>query len=219
MLKLTAQHPLNTLLFIGILVAPLASQSGPPTSPRPVQPRITFVEPPTSRAQEMIAWAVGRFDDAGLQLPDLQISFPAQCDGKKALYHVGRRSVDFCYNMNKTTVLHEFAHAWDDTSDSVDRSAFMKLRGLTVWWGGTAMPSDQQGSEHLAEIIAWGLLDVDTRSVPQLPRNSVEELTKAFVMLTRGVEPWPTRMSRLSAPGGSGGDMPAARNDLPTSPG
>ena len=192
MLKLTALHPLNTMLFIGILVAPLASQPGPPASPRPIQPRITFVDPPTSKAREIIAWAVGRFDDAGLQLPDLRISFPAHCGGKKALYHVGQSSVDFCYNINKTTVLHEFAHAWDDTSHAVDRGAFMKLRGLTVWWGGTAMPSDEQGSEHLAEIIAWGLLDIDNRSVPQLPNNSIEELTAAFVMLTQGARPWPT---------------------------
>ena len=184
-----------TVLLIGTLVAPVASHSGPPASPRTVRPRITFVDPPTTKARETIAWAVGRFDDAGLQLPDLRVSFPAYCGGKKALYHVGQGSIDFCFNINKTTVLHEFAHAWDDTSNAVDRDAFMKLRGLTVWWGGTAMPSDEQGSEHLAEIIAWGLLDVDTRSVPQLPENSVGELTEAFVMLTRGAKPWPTRLS------------------------
>jgi len=157
------------------------------------RPQLTFLDPPTPRAAEIIAWAVDRFRDAGLQLPDLNISFPTSCQGKKALYHVGRRSIDFCYIITKTTVLHEFAHAWDDTSGAVDRDAFLKMRSLSVWWGGPGMPSDEQGAEHLAEIIAWGLMNVDTRSVPQLPANSLSELTEAFVMLTRGVQPWPTR--------------------------
>jgi hypothetical protein len=162
------------------------------------EPRITFVDPPTPKAREIIEWALGRFREAGLQLPDLDISFPTSCNGKSALYHVGRRSVDFCYVVHKITVLHEFAHAWDDTSGAVDRNAFLKLRGLSVWWGGIGMPSDEQGAEHLAEIIAWGLMDVETRGVPQLPRNSVTELTQAFVMLTGGLQPWPTRPTASS---------------------
>ena len=178
-------------LLAGV-VAPTVGQSVP-SSPLPTsQPRLTFVDPPTPKAAEIIAWAVDRFRVAGLQLPDLQISFPTSCDGKKALYHVGRTSIDFCYVINKTTVLHEFAHAWDDTSGAVDRNAFLKMRGLSVWWGGPGMPSDEQGAEHLAEIIAWGLTNVYTRSVPQLPANSLSELTEAFVILTRGVQPWPT---------------------------
>jgi hypothetical protein len=175
------------------MVAPTAPQSVS-SSPLPTsRPHLTFVDPPTPKAAEIIAWAVDRFRDAGLQLPDLNISFPTFCEGKKALYHVGRSSIDFCYNINKTTALHEFAHAWDDTSGTVDRDAFLKMRGLSVWWGGPGMPSDEQGAEHLAEIIAWGLMNVETRSVPQLPANSLSELTEAFVMLTRGVPPWPTR--------------------------
>ena len=53
------------------------------------------------------------------------------------------------------------------------------------------MPSGEQGSEHLADIIAWGLMDVETRGVPQIPANSVSELTAAFVMLTRGAADHP----------------------------
>jgi hypothetical protein len=70
---------------------------------------------------------------------------------------------------------------------------FLKMRGLSVWWGGPGMPSGEQGAEHVAEIIAWGLLNVYTRSVPELPANSLAELNEAFVMLTGGVQPWPTR--------------------------
>ena len=130
-------------------------------------------------------WAVSRFGDAGLQLPDLDISFPALCAGKAALYHVGRASLEFC-RINRRVALHELAHAWDDTSGTVDREAFLELRHLTVWFGGIGMPSSEQGSEHLADIIAWGLMDVESRGVPQIPANSVSELTAAFVMLTGG---------------------------------
>ena len=193
MLNRTALLGLSPLLLLTTMATTTTARSEAVAPSRTVEPRITFVDPPTPRAIEIIDWAVDRYQEAGLQLPDLEISFPTSCGGKNALYHVGHKSVDFCYVITKTTVLHEFAHAWDDTSGAVDRAKFLELRGLTVWWGGTGMPSEQQGAEHLAEIIAWGLMDVDTRGVPQLPHNSVGELTNAFVMLTGGVQPWPTR--------------------------
>ena len=169
-----------------------AAQPMPPSVPdaRPAwhEPRITFVDQPTTKAQDIIVWAVGLYRDAGLQLPDLKISFPVICSGKGALYHVGKSSIDFC-RINKNRALHEFAHAWDDTSGAVDRQAFLKMRGLTVWWGGVEMPSGEQGAEQLAAIIAWGLMGFEARNVPQFPNNSVSELTKAFSMLTGGVTP------------------------------
>src|SRR3954452_24002585 len=136
------------------------------------EPRITFVDPPTLRAKETIVWAVARYRQAGLQLPDLAIHFPAFCDRKAALYHVGHGIIDFCF-VGKNTVLHEFAHAWDDTSGAVDRQAFMKLRGVKVWWGGTTTPSAEQGAEQLAEIIAWGLMDPPPQCPPQCAGNAV----------------------------------------------
>jgi hypothetical protein len=172
-------------------VTPAAAESGPASRPAWHEPRITFVDQPTPKAQEIITWAVAQFRDAGLQLPDLKISFPALCDGKGALYHVGKGTVDFC-RINKRRALHEFAHAWDDTSGAVDREAFLQLRGLTVWWGGTEMRSREQGAEHLAEIIAWGLMGSNPQDVPQLPNNSVAELTEAFDMLVAKVT-HPTR--------------------------
>lgn len=198
MMNHTAILRLGTLVLVGTMASTASVQSIADSHRQTVEPQITFLDPPTPKAQEIVAWAVDRYRDAGLQLPDLAISFPTSCGGKTALYHVGLRSIDFCYIITKTTVLHEFAHAWDDTSGAVDRDAFLDLRGLSVWWGGTGMPSDQQGSEHLAEIIAWGLMDVDTRTAPQLPRNSVSELTNAFVMLTGGAKPWPTRAATSS---------------------
>ena len=179
----TALLRLSSLLLATATVVPAAADGGPGSLLTWHEPRITFVDEPTPKAREIITWAVDQYRNAGLQLPDLTISFPKLCDGKGALYHVGKRSIDFC-RINKRRALHEFAHAWDDTSGAVDREAFLELRGLTVWWGGTEMKSREQGAEHLAEIIAWVLMGSNPKDVPQFPKNSVAELTEAFDMLT-----------------------------------
>jgi hypothetical protein len=146
-------------------------------------PELTFLDQPTPVQRDTISWAVGRFVAADLQLPDLDIRFPVYCNGKGALYHVGKSSVDFC-RVNRKNVLHELAHAWDDTSGVVDRQGFMNLRGVTVWFGGLDVPAPEQGSEHLAIIIAWALMDPGTGSAHGLPHNSDTELIEAFELLT-----------------------------------
>jgi hypothetical protein len=45
-------------------------------------------------------------------------------------------------------------------------------------------PSAEQGSEHMAVVIAWGLMDIGVRSAHGLPHNSDAELAAAFEMLT-----------------------------------
>ena len=49
---------------------------------------------------------------------------------------------------------------------------------------GVEMRSDEQGAEHLAEIVAWVLMGSDPADAPQLPNNSLAELTEAFDVLT-----------------------------------
>jgi hypothetical protein len=146
-------------------------------------PNLTYIDEPTPSQRETISWAVGRFTAAGLQLPDLDIRFPVFCDGKGAIYHVGESAIDFC-RVNRKNALHELAHAWDDTSGAVDREAFLELRGLSLWFGGLDVPAREQGSEHLAIIIAWGLMDPGSGSAHGLPDNSDVELTEAFELLT-----------------------------------
>lgn len=158
--------------------APDSADGGPADGPT-----ITYADVPTPEARAIVEWAIGRFTDAGLQLPDLVISFPAYCRGKGALYHVGQGAIDFC-QLNRRVALHELAHAWDDTSGEVDREEFMQLRGVQLWFGGIETPSAEQGSEHLAVIIAWGLMDAGARSAHGLPHNSDAELSAAFETLT-----------------------------------
>ena len=107
MTNLTSLLRLSSLLLVAQWSVPAAAQAGAVANGMR-EPRITFVDPPTPKAREIIAWAVDRYRDAGLQLPDLKISFPSPCGGKGALYHVGRSAVDFC-RINKHRVLHEFA--------------------------------------------------------------------------------------------------------------
>ena len=177
----TAIFRLSTLLLASTLALPRAAAE--PAARVVSEPHFTYLEEPTSEAKEIIEWAADRYLEAGLQLPDLAVSFPTFCYGRAALYHVGERSIEFC-QITRRNALHEFAHSWDDTSGAVDRGGFLKLRGLSVWFGGLDVPSREQGCEHLANIIAWGLMDVDTRGVPDLPANSVSELTEAFTALT-----------------------------------
>jgi Trypsin len=162
-----------------------AQRLDPSGSPRTQAhaPELTFLDQPTPVQRDTISWAAGRFVAAGLQLPNLDIRFPVFCNGKGALYHVGQSSIDFC-RVNRKNVLHELAHAWDDTSGVVDRERFMNLRDVTVWFGGLDVPAREQGSEHLAIIIAWGLMDPGTGSTHGLPNNSETELSEAFELLT-----------------------------------
>ena len=143
---------------------------------------ITYVDQPTPKQRATIEWAIGRFADAGLELPDLRVSFPAFCEGKGGLYR-GDGEIEFC-RVSDRLVLHELAHAWDDTSGDIDRAAFLELRGVDVWFGGLQIPSADQGAEHLAIIVAWGLMDASARSAHGLPHNSDSELTAAFRLLT-----------------------------------
>lgn len=185
MLNHTALFRTGTLLLILTMAGPAAARSEHVSLVPLAEPRITFLDQPTPKEQAIVRWALDRFHDAGLQLPDLDIAFPATCAGKAGLYYFGRRYAEFC-NISERIAVHEFAHAWDDTSGAVDRAAFLELRGLLVWYAGTKIPWQEQGAEHLAHIVAWGLMNVGTRSTHGLPHNSDRELTAAFRMLTDG---------------------------------
>ena len=122
---------------------------------------VVFVD--TAAQLEDVRWAVGRFADAGLDLPagDLHMHRdPADCarpDGSARNAYMGGGSDGFALHIctNSSVLLHELAHLWDNHAMTDElRDALLDLRGLDTWrheeWG-------HAGGEHLASIIAWGL--------------------------------------------------------------
>jgi hypothetical protein len=83
----------------------------------------------------------------------------------------------------QSTLLHELGHVW--TAQYVDdaiRAAFLEIRGLEVW-SAPGVSRDELGTEHAAEILAWGLLESDTWPA-RLPNNECDDLAAAYRVLT-----------------------------------
>ena len=143
-------------------------------------------------------WAFDRFDQSGLELPPLSLAFHDErtgCEGHVGYYRPGPpASIDICgFNWDrflvtpKKTILHELAHAWGhQTLDSETRNLFLDSRGLDTWQDAS-VPWEEQGIEHAAEVIAWGLMDEDLHLASIGETDSVQ-LAEAFELLT-GREP------------------------------
>jgi hypothetical protein len=138
-------------------------------------------------------WALARFDQAGLALPPLVISFHDDreaCGENFGLYRAGAPAqVDICgFNWDrfvvtaKKTLLHELAHAWTQQALTEEaREQFLALRGLGTW-GDDEFPWAEQGSEQAAEVIAWALMDEDLHLA--ISDADPAALTRAYEHLT-----------------------------------
>jgi hypothetical protein len=148
---------------------------------------------------DLTAWALARFEGAGLELPDLVIAYhddKEPCTGHPGFYRSGPPArVAICgFNWDRfvvsarKTVLHELAHAWAGSQLSEeDRRRFVEFRGLATW-GDDQIPWIQQGSEQAADIIAWAM-------DPQIGVGAMEDadpasLARAYLHLT-GTLPLP----------------------------
>lgn len=147
------------------------------------------------------AWALDRFREAGLDLPDLEIirhSHREDCDGIPAFF--ARQGQDWSIELCTPApfiLLHELGHAWvaHNLTDA-EREAFQQARGLPSW-NDPATPHKDRATEHAADVIAWGLSD-DAPSLTTDPEASFDELTRAFRTLT-GVEPLVERAPMAAA--------------------
>jgi hypothetical protein len=143
-----------------------------------------------NRAQlEMARWAIGRFEEAGLELPDLRIVYPGRdlqlCNGAPATALTDQQPVELriCWN-DRFILLHELAHAWDAHSLPEDRRGpFMALRKDVDSWTGADVAWERRGIEHAANVIAWGLLE-DPYPISRTYPNDPDSLTQAFQLLT-----------------------------------
>ena len=169
-----------------------------------VQPESDIVESVdlTEDQQALLDFAFDRFDVAGFDRPNVTIEFPedrTDCFGYGGVYLPNTKTVRICL-MIDTTIVHELAHAWLDENLSEDqRTDFLNIRGLESWayegdW-------DEQGAEHAAEIITWGIMDrnisirwvesndddttTTTWRLAKLPNHSdPDQLFEAFQQLT-----------------------------------
>jgi hypothetical protein len=146
---------------------------------------VVFSEDPAQ--QELVRWAVARFERAGLDPPTVEIRFhgdAAGCGGHLGYAKDGR--VDVCTvlvnEMARRNLLHEMGHLWIDQNVSrTDCDRFLDLRGLPSWNSGRD-PWHLRGFEQGAEIMAWvlgeGIL------TPQIPNNDPAEIGRSFELLT-----------------------------------
>jgi hypothetical protein len=141
----------------------------------------------------LVRWAVGRFDDAHLELPPLDIYFHHDRSGCRGIFafYAGDR-IDMCPGLilnllPRHFVLHEMAHAWSVHSmTQVERAAFMRLRGLSTW-NSDDQPWSDRGFEQAADIIAWAIGDGILS--PTIPDNDETTLVTDYEFLTGSLPP------------------------------
>lgn len=144
-----------------------------------------------------VLWALSRFQEADLSLPHATIvSHESRdgCMGHVAIF-VGVEPVPeihLCFDsdaptmVRKRVLLHELSHVWTHQNmTDPERDAFLAMRDLEHW--GRPARWYRQGAEHAAEIMAWGLLDVDVGVLTVAPSDP-ESLDAGFRYLT-GVDP------------------------------
>lgn len=153
---------------------------------------------------DLVEWALQRFEMAGMPVPRVAaVHFESErtcLEGMGwARAEVSDPEIRICLEEDQltsaegatragvVTVLHELAHVW--TAQHVDdavRTQFLAVRGLGVW-SDHSVPWSDRGSEHAAEILAWGLAD-DHYDVVRLGGPDCGQLQQGFGLLT-GVAP------------------------------
>jgi len=175
--------------WIGTVSVAAIAFSGVGTS-RPGEvsaPRGVTVSGGTVEQQELAHWAIGRFEAAGLELPPIEIRFHAGGGGCGGHLGYSRGEiVDVCSTlvnlMSRRIVLHELAHAWAAVNvTGATRERFLSLRGLDNW-NDVAVPWNERGFEHAAEVIAWAI--GERILTPTLPDVAPEQLAAAYRALT-----------------------------------
>jgi hypothetical protein len=145
------------------VTAPAAPIVGTEIEEAPAQ--LTVVGANAEQA-EMVDEAIASFDEAGLEVPALQIEFYGlveNCEGNEGLYLAAARNpgattdrITIC-KRGQLVILHELAHAWTQHHASDDtRAAFTDHWGLDNWnsaddaWG-------ERAGERAAHTIAFTL--------------------------------------------------------------
>ncbi len=163
-----------------------------PPAPVAVPDPQQVVHTENSEMQGLAEWALGRYRQAGLELPNLDLYFHNNnkpCKGYSALHNRTETGslINVC-STNRTrklenTLLHELGHAWAAYNLTDDqRRAFVEHQGLTTWYD-TDTDWNERGTEHAAEVVAWGVGEKQWQ--PRwMPNNDLDSLAAAFQQLT-----------------------------------
>jgi hypothetical protein len=141
----------------------------------------------TSEQLDLVRWAVGRFEIAGLEPPHVEIEFhgdPSGCGGHFGFALEGQ--VDVCTTlvnaMTRRLLLHEMSHIWlDEHVGAGIRARFLELRQLASW-NASSDPWALRGYEQGAEIISWAL--GERILSPQVPDTDPDEIASGYELLT-----------------------------------
>jgi hypothetical protein len=188
------------LLGLAAQTVPIEVSGDPAHAPNDLDPPEIILRnlTPYDQPAEIVEWSVARYELAGLQLPDVQVSFYSwdpslkDCAGHGGLwtFDQDRHSIDVCavgVPSRRRMLLHEFAHAWTHVNlTDGDREAFLGLRGLGDW-NDRSTAWENRGAEQAAEIVGWGLyMYCDPQHM--VKGEDAASLTAAFELLT-GTQP------------------------------
>lgn len=141
----------------------------------------------------LVSWAQGRWHAAGLSLPPVDVIFHDRregCAGHIGIFANGDRpSIHLCIGDEplsvggRKTVLHELGHAWAAAHlEDAERIALAR-RWERPGWNEPDLRWHERGSEVLAEVIAWGLMD-RSLEMPALPGWGTDDLEREFTLVT-----------------------------------
>ncbi len=188
----------SLLLVMSAVASPIHIESGHPASvvgtesPAAIGPVDDSRLPAPQRAS--VAWAVGLFDEAELDLPALRFEFwpddRSKCQSREGFHLADDRGSTIRICTAKMTrpvkimILHEVAHAWAAHSLSTERKeAFQELRGWEHWRSYGDAAWHENGTEQAAEILVWGLMDRPLR-MARIDQNGCDELEAGYRTLT-----------------------------------
>ncbi|MEN8114615.1 MAG: hypothetical protein ABFS21_09530 [Actinomycetota bacterium] len=151
-----------------------------------------------SRQTALVSWALTRFVASGLESPPVTaVRFPPTEACLRSFsgvtIHGNEGSmIDVCVAPEdlaiavgfpldaRRTILHELGHVWNaHVATETERQVFLDSRGLEEW---SASVWQESGSEQAAEIIMWGVMDMNV--LPRVPNATCPERHAAFEILT-----------------------------------
>jgi hypothetical protein len=148
----------------------------------------TVVYAETQEQVDEAIWALGRFDQARLDLPPLTVrlySDRVECAGLngKLAHAAGGDYVIYSCGVD-FTLLHEMAHAWYLYSlDEATREAFLETAQANVWKNSEDWYL--AGGEHAANVVAWALMETRINQTRTRP-NDIESMYDGYELLTGG---------------------------------